>query len=100
MVYFAHMQGSASLKVFGGKLLRISVNFHEVVESVKITGDFFLYPEESITDVEHALSGLSARASEREILRALCDDPKCRSVQFVGVSFDDIATTLHDALLS
>jgi hypothetical protein len=46
------------LKVTGGKLLKCQLTLHkDVITTLKITGDFFLYPEETITDLETCLLG-------------------------------------------
>ncbi|MEM2759429.1 MAG: lipoate protein ligase C-terminal domain-containing protein [Nitrososphaerales archaeon] len=42
------------------KLLRVSLEYDEVndaVQSIKITGDFFIYPEESLDKLESSLVG-------------------------------------------
>ena len=46
------------LKVTGGKLLKCKLTLKkDVIATLKITGDFFLYPEEKITDLETCLLG-------------------------------------------
>jgi lipoate-protein ligase A len=48
--------GKAEYKVAGGKLIRIQLVKKEGrIEKLKITGDFFLHPEELIDDLEKAL---------------------------------------------
>jgi lipoate-protein ligase A len=48
--------GKAEYKVAGGKLIRIQLVKKEGrIEKLKITGDFFLHPEELIEDLEKAL---------------------------------------------
>ena len=50
--------GKCSLKVPNGKLLKVTVEFHEGrIENVRVTGDFFIHPEESIEELETALKG-------------------------------------------
>jgi len=48
--------GKASRKVPGGKLIRIKVVFSDIIESVQITGDFFLHPEDSLLKIEEAIT--------------------------------------------
>lgn len=46
------------LKATGGKLLKCELTLKkDIIATLKITGDFFLYPEEKITDLETALLG-------------------------------------------
>ena len=55
-------------KVPGGKLLRVKADCADgIVSKVLIEGDFFLYPEEGVTKLEHALIG--AKTSDAEDVR-------------------------------
>ena len=67
------MKGKAVHKVEGGKLLKITVEFDDVIDDVKITGDFFLHPEESIKDLEKNLFGIMSDADEKTITSILND---------------------------
>ena len=52
------MQSKSIYKVPNGKLLKIFLEFNEKnnsIESIKITGDFFAYPEETIEIMENKL---------------------------------------------
>jgi len=92
------MEGKSSRKVPGGKLVRTTVRYDEEVESVEITGDFFLYPEDAIDEVEDAFLGapvdedevgLSERAEEA-LLEA--------EAELVGVGPDDVALAVKQAI--
>ncbi len=49
------------------KLLKVSLAFSEgVIRKVQICGDFFLYPEESITGLEESLAGTALQAGAIE----------------------------------
>ncbi|MBI5035984.1 hypothetical protein HZC09_01445 [Candidatus Micrarchaeota archaeon] len=51
------MNGSAVYKA--GKLLKVSLDYDDrAVCSVSIHGDFFLYPEERIAELEASLAGV------------------------------------------
>jgi hypothetical protein len=52
------MQSKAVYKVPNGKLLKIDLDFEKetkTINNIKITGDFFAYPEESIDILEKEL---------------------------------------------
>lgn len=54
---------SADYKVAGGKLLRVQLSLvgdanSRTIESIKITGDFFMHPENAIENLENELTGL------------------------------------------
>lgn len=57
--------GRYELKVPGGKLLRVDCAVEDqVLVRVKLSGDFFLHPEESITILEERLKGVKAEEAE------------------------------------
>ena len=60
----------SEIKVTNGKLIRVEYNT-EVgrIISIKITGDFFLHPEDSIEELERTLQGV--RVNESELKSAL-----------------------------
>lgn len=51
--------GKCTYKVPNGKLLKVTVEYEEEgIEKVRIKGDFFIHPEESLDDLETALKGI------------------------------------------
>lgn len=93
------MEGAASLKVPAGKLLRVKVQFKDVIEHIEITGDFFMHPEECLREIEQGLVGLKSNASADDILARMKQCVNLNLVQFVGVTPEDIAQTVLRALL-
>lgn len=92
------MQGTATRKVVGGKLVRVDITYYESFEQVRITGDFFLHPEETIMRMEACLKGVSIRTTPGAIagrLQKVLDEDKA---SLIGVSPEDIALTLEEAL--
>ncbi len=63
--------GKASVKVPGGKLVRVDVDFSDRLEEINITGDFFLEPPEALEEFEEALIGLDTNFSESDIIERL-----------------------------
>jgi lipoate-protein ligase A len=50
--------GRAEYKVQGGKLIKVQLNVQaNRISHIKITGDFFMHPEEVIEELEKALIG-------------------------------------------
>ena len=51
--------GKAQYKVEGGKLIKVQLEIEDnKIKKVKITGDFFLHPEELIDEMEKAVEGV------------------------------------------
>lgn len=80
----------AIYKVPGGKLLKIFVQADEVIQDIKITGDFFIYPEDSIEFIESALKG--APMEEAALTKITAKATK--DVELFGLDVDSIVHTI------
>ena len=84
-------------KIPGGKLVAIEVwASGGAVSRAKITGDFFLHPEEAIERAEDSLVGIPLPAQETEVagrLRAALGD-----AQLLGASPEDFARLFMKAV--
>ena len=69
-----------------------------VVSRVKITGDFFLHPEDAIAELEKALMSISIVSPETEIIRKLADSMKENNAQLIGASIEDFARIFKKAV--
>jgi lipoate-protein ligase A len=79
----------AEYKVAGGKLVRAELVKKESMIEVKITGDFFLHPEELIEDLEEALVGQALNVSNLgEFIGAFI---RRRGATLLGASPEDFA---------
>lgn len=89
--------GTAALKVPGGKLVkaRVTVKAGELRE-VRITGDFFAHPEESIKELECTLAGKPADPAS--VRSAVLEFFASRSVVLVGASAADFAQVIERAV--
>jgi len=74
-------------KVPGGKLVCIDVEGTEgKISSIRISGDFFLHPEETIEKIEDALLG----AFVNDVASRVASVLKNNEAQFIGVFPEDI----------
>ena len=82
--------GKAEYKVAGGKLIRVQlVKKGSRIEKLRITGDFFLHPEELIEDLEKALVGCALNISDLdEFIGAFVEK---RGATLLGASPEDFA---------
>lgn len=88
------MNGVATKKVVGGKLLRVKSEFTDVVQSVQLTGDFFLHPEEAVQKIEENLCGLSVKSTPEIFAERVHRALEEHHIQLIGVSPEDVANTL------
>ena len=92
------MRGSATKKISGGKLIRVDVVYTDQVEQVKITGDFFLHPEELITVLEESLAGTEIPLSEDLLVDRVQSIIKNNDATVIGFSPEDLISVLMDAV--
>lgn len=85
-------------KVHGGKLVVADLDVVDgKLSNVRIAGDFFLEPAESLADMCASLNGLSAAASVEDITSAL-EKGTPEDTALIGFSFDAIAIAVRRAL--
>ncbi|MBI5224786.1 hypothetical protein HY989_02860 [Candidatus Micrarchaeota archaeon] len=95
------MKSKITAKVEGGKMLRMEVELSESQEKakyVKITGDFFIHPEDSLVVIEKTL--VMSNASEGMETIALKIEEICKSqgIQMIGITPQAIASTFFEAI--
>ena len=81
------MQKSATIKAKGGKLLKVAVLSKDgIIEEVRITGDFFVYPEEGLILLEESLRGASAK----EVDPILRDTVRMKVITLLGFKLEEL----------
>jgi hypothetical protein len=92
------MQKHASKKVAGGKLVRVDVSYVKGnVSDVKIFGDFFLTPEDTIVLLESKLANMPLPLPE-DMAVQLQEVLLEHQAQLIGISCDDIVECVHEAV--
>ncbi len=89
------------MKTPGGKLVAVEFRVDGGhLTDVTITGDFFLYPEEALSQLAASLEGASVGGGKPEFSRRVDEllDLKKRDISLVGTSADAIATAVSRAL--
>jgi len=93
------MEYMATKKVSGGKLLRVKCDVIDgVLSGVSLTGDFFMHPEEGVSELENTLNGMSNEAPVGEYVSKLNDLVHEKGFELVGFSVSDIVGTLVEAV--
>jgi len=84
-------------KIPGGKLVCVEVTADgETVAKVRISGDFFLHPEEKIDEIERSVEGLPLSSGEAEIKARI--EAVLEKAELVGVSAGDLARMFRKAV--
>ncbi|MBI4009717.1 MAG: lipoate--protein ligase family protein [Candidatus Aenigmarchaeota archaeon] len=93
------MDGVASEKVAGGKLVRVKVNYDNVINSINIYGDFFLHPEDAIEDIERSLIGLKTDVDESLIAGIISEVVEVKGIQLIGITPEAISKAVKKAMV-
>ncbi|MCK5038521.1 MAG: hypothetical protein KAS16_05430 [Thermoplasmata archaeon] len=82
-------KGSSVYKVPEGKLIKVWLEVEvpgNILVDIKLTGDFFIHPEEWIASLENELKGMSMDDIPGKIIEQAEKD----DVQLVGIGTEDI----------
>ncbi|MHA1154485.1 MAG: lipoate protein ligase C-terminal domain-containing protein [Candidatus Heimdallarchaeota archaeon] len=78
---------SASLRAEKGVIEVELIVEKNIITEIKITGDFFIYPEEAIEDIEQTIIGSST--NEKDIEASLSQLYQQKSISTPGITIDD-----------
>lgn len=90
--------GTALYKVPGGKLVRVELFYGDRIEQVRITGDFFLHPEEALEAIEAALTGVPLPPDNAALTARLAAVLAEQGATLFGAAPADLVTALTAAL--
>ncbi len=88
----------SSRKVKEGKIVKVEVECEDVIKKLKITGDFFLHPEDVLDDIEKTMVGLKKDVSFETLFLKIDDIVKNNDARMIGISPESIAEVLREAL--
>ena len=87
------LEKAVTRKVKGGKLVRVKVRSEcGIIEDVKITGDFFAYPEEGLEEMEGELRDTPI-GKVREVLESAIG-----GITLIGMSREDLVEMIEECL--
>lgn len=91
-------QGKAIKKISGGKLLRVDVTYSTHIQKVKVTGDFFLDPEDTLEEIEACLAGVRIPLQKEELAARLQEMLEQEQATLIGFTPMDLVEILEEAL--
>jgi lipoate-protein ligase A len=86
-----HMQSHSVYKIPQGKLLKISLDYDAQtnrITTIRITGDFFAYPEESIELLEKKLRNIPLE--ETSLHHQITSIISKHNIEFIGLNAEDL----------
>ena len=93
------MNSKSIYKIPGGKLVKISLEYDEnnnTIYSVKITGDFFAYPEEAIETLENSLKNTEIK--KEIVLKKINSLISSNNIEFIGLNAEGITEAIMRCL--
>ncbi len=88
----------ASQKVKEGKLVKVEVECDGFIKKIKITGDFFLHPEDILEKIEKSILGLRKDTSTEAIASRIHEITEANDAQMIGISPESLALVIKEAL--
>ncbi len=78
--------------VKGGKLIRVRVEFQgNRIKEIRITGDFFLHPEDKIEDIENGLKNVPIDEVRKKL------DEILKDAEYLGFTLDTLVQAVEEA---
>ncbi len=88
------MQGTATVKPPGGKLVRVTVEYDDHITDATITGDFFLEPTDALSKLEAALVGHPTDVDTEQLVTAIEEV----DAELIGFDANDLASITTEAV--
>ncbi len=92
------MIACSSQKVKEGKIVKVEAEFDDVIRKIKITGDFFLHPEDVLDEIERSLTGLKREAGFEVLAHEIHKIVNDHDAQMIGISPESLALSIQEAL--
>ncbi|MCE8426474.1 MAG: hypothetical protein J5U17_11945 [Candidatus Methanoperedens sp.] len=78
--------------------MTVEVDFDDFIKNVKISGDFFLHPEEVLNDMEKSFVGLKKDVSFDTLVIKIHNIVESHDAQMIGISPESMALVIKEAL--
>jgi lipoate-protein ligase A len=87
----------SQVKVPDGKLVRLdAVCEQHIISDIKISGDFFVHPEEALFTIERGLDGLGLTGTEEDLAHKVGLVVSDSGAVLIGFTTDDIVSLLKE----
>ena len=88
----------SSQKVKEGKIVKVEAHFDNVITKIKISGDFFLHPEEVLDDIEKSMLDLKSDVSFDTLVLKIHKIVNDYDAQMIGISPESLALVIRETL--
>lgn len=91
------MRSSSEFKVEGGKLLRADLEFDNEITDFNLHGDFFVYPDDAVKEIQEAVEGLPVDSSPERMSEQV-EHSLSAGTELVGFDSGDVAELVRRAI--
>jgi len=88
----------SSQKVKEGKIVKVETQFDNVITKLKISGDFFIHPEEILDDIEKSMLDLNRDVSFDTLVHKIHKIVNDHDAQMIGISPESLALVIRETL--
>ncbi len=88
----------ARQKVKEGKLVKVEIEYDGAIRKVKITGDFFLHPEETLEKIEQSMIGWRKDATVESMAQNIRRIAQTHDAVMIGISPESLALVIKEAI--
>ncbi|MCZ7394089.1 MAG: hypothetical protein ABOK23_12410 [Candidatus Methanoperedens sp.] len=92
------MISNASRKVKEGKLVKVELEYDNAITKLKITGDFFLHPEDILEKIEESMLGMKKDDVMETFASKIQKIVSAHDAQMIGISAESLALVIKEAL--
>jgi lipoate---protein ligase len=80
------------------KIIRVKIEADRQINAIRITGDFFLYPEIAISGIEKRMAGLPIDITASEVIPIIREALAENKAAFMEISAEDVTEAICEAL--
>lgn len=92
------MHGKCKIKVPGGKMVSVKVDYGKKIDRVSILGDFFLHPESAINKIEERLKGIDTESGKNAFEMIIANALKEEKASLIGADAGIISSAIEKAI--
>ena len=81
-----------------GKLIRLDVNYSDHIEQLKITGDFFLHPEDTLEKIVSELTNISLPFNKDYLISKVEFILDENEAELIGITAEEIINLLEEVV--
>lgn len=79
-------------------MIAVKLDYDDKIRKVVITGDFFVYPETALREIENAIVGSSANETDAAMREKIVAKVEAAGAELLGITPEAIVSTIKMAM--